>query len=301
VLVLDGEHPVEELAFTPDGTRLVTAHSRSWPAEVWPCAIWTVATGARVELTTPQAKVPASFAIHSSGRFAFLAQGGPLVVASLADGTGRPVAGADGADTVLASRGGNWVVAASRIEDTWDWRFCGYRCEANAQPGCALRWRAEPHIQSERLGGFVGTGEQFVTVGRHRIVVRDTETGAVKTTVRYAATYGACPVAAPDGARFAVRSSTQFYLWKTATWGTPLRIASEGRPLYAYAFHPTRSILGAIQEGQTLVKFLDADTGKVVSKYRWKLGEMRSICFSPDGTLAAAGSASGKIVVWDLE
>ena len=49
------------------------------------------------------------------------------------------------------------------------------------------------------------------------------------------------------------------------------------------------------------MKFLDAGTGAVIRKFNWKLGPLVSVAFSPDGTLAAAGSAGGKIVVWDVD
>jgi WD40 repeat protein len=39
----------------------------------------------------------------------------------------------------------------------------------------------------------------------------------------------------------------------------------------------------------------------VAHTYTWNIGRMRSIAFSPDGTLAAAGSDTGKIIVWDVD
>jgi WD40 repeat protein len=50
------------------------------------------------------------------------------------------------------------------------------------------------------------------------------------------------------------------------------------------------------------VKLYDTESwqvGEDVHPGTW--GRMRSIAFSPDGTLAAAGSDTGKVVVWDVD
>jgi WD40 repeat protein len=39
----------------------------------------------------------------------------------------------------------------------------------------------------------------------------------------------------------------------------------------------------------------------VVHKWNWKLGPLRSVAYSPDGTLGAAGSEDGRVVVWDVD
>lgn len=40
---------------------------------------------------------------------------------------------------------------------------------------------------------------------------------------------------------------------------------------------------------------------QVAQTWSWDVGQARSVCFSADGTLAAAGTNTGKIVVWDLD
>jgi WD40 repeat protein len=175
----------------------------------------------------------------------------------------------------------------------------GFRCDPDGNP--RGEWELEPHVDNETLCGFVGTGDRFVTVDRGALIIRDTATGGVRATVPYPS-YSVCASAAsPDGRRLAVMGYDKLYIWQTAVWGKPLRINTHGRSFTSLAFHPTRPILAAIQYGQTLIKFLDADTGKTVSRFQWKLGTMRAVAFSSDGTLAAAGSEGGKIVVWDVD
>ena len=305
MLVLEGEYPVANLAFTPDNTRIVVGgRDPRYPFAVRSSEVWTLATGERLRVPVPKGASDLAVAVHPSSRFAFFAYGCSLCAVSLADGTvqelSRTRSSAGGAAGVIVSPDGKWVVCANRTtEDTPD--FYGFRCDVNKEPAFSRGWEVGARVPREHLAGFLGTGDRFVTVGTRRIVVRETETGAVRSEVRFHAEFPLASVLSPDGSRLAVRSSSQFYLWNAVTWEKRLQVTTENRPYIAYAFHPTRPILAVIQYLQTLVKFLDADTGKVVRKFQWKLGGMRSVAFSPDGTLAAAGSADGKVVVWDVD
>jgi WD40 repeat protein len=296
VLVLDGEHAATRLAFTPDGARLV-AVAGSRPPEVW-----ALATGERLRLpdslSGPSFAGPnSSLAVHPSGRVAFLAHG-PLSAISLPDGSARAVAAAGVASAVIVSPDGGWVVTAGRVNGQF--RAVGFRCSAEGVLEDTRSWEVGQHMGNEELGGFVGTGDRFVTVGPY-LVIRDTATGEVKETVRYTSHHYRGCAASPDGTRFAVMGYDKLYLWDTATWGDPTRVPGLNRWVRAMAFHPTRPILLAVQNLQTLAKYLDADTGRPIRKFQWKLGVLHSVAFSPDGALAAAGSAGGKIVVWDVD
>jgi WD40 repeat protein len=300
VLVLDGEHPVDELAFTPDGTRLIVGRADGHPFNVYPPEVRALATGECVQLPKPDGASLLAFRVHPVGRHVFIAYGNALWIVSLADGTGRELPGTGGAESVAVSPDGKWVVCANVMAGRR--HFHGFRCDVNNKTVCTAQWSTDSEVPHERLGGFV-RADRFVTLGTHRAVIRDVETGEARSTAKHTAIELFEPITSPDGGLLAGRSSTQFYVWDTATWQKRFQLSwvSRYQAINEYTFHPTRPILGAIHRGQTLVKFLDVNTGKPVAKFKWKLGEMCAIAFSPDGTLAAAGSASGKIVVWDVD
>ncbi|MCE9567205.1 MAG: hypothetical protein K8U57_34820 [Planctomycetes bacterium] len=66
------------------------------------------------------------------------------------------------------------------------------------------------------------------------------------------------------------------------------------------AFHPSGKYLATASNDAT-VKFYDTTSWQVAKAFTWDIGKMRSVAFSPDGTLAAAGSGTGKVVVWDVD
>lgn len=66
------------------------------------------------------------------------------------------------------------------------------------------------------------------------------------------------------------------------------------------AVHPSGRFLAATSN-DTTVKLYDTTTWQLARTYSWNIGRLRSIAFSPDGLLAAAGSDTGRIVVWDVE
>jgi WD40 repeat protein len=275
VFVLDGKKPVNALAFTPDGKRLLAMR---YPT---PLEVWSLSDGE--PLPSPAAKADGNLTVHPSGRVAYVTE--PKFTAIPLTGRSKVTyPGLGSVQSVIFSRDGRFAIVEPASAKG---RLRGFRCDANGTLAKKPTWAVKPHEDVEMLGGFVGTGDQFVVANHHLIVIRDTATGEVTS---------------PDGSRFAAEGYNKLYLWNTTTWGKPVRLNSgTGSEFTPLAFHPTRPILMAILGGRTLVKFLDADTGKVLRKFQWKIGDLRCVAFSPDGTLAAASSVGGKIVVWDVD
>ena len=78
-------------------------------------------------------------------------------------------------------------------------------------------------------------------------------------------------------------------------------VSNDGRKHFTdIAFHPCGRYLAATSNDET-VKLYSTATWQEAKRFTWEIGKMRSIAFSPDGTLAAAGSDIGKVVVWDVD
>jgi len=69
---------------------------------------------------------------------------------------------------------------------------------------------------------------------------------------------------------------------------------------YAVSHGKGAFVLGATSNDKT-VKLYDIASGQISQTFTWDIGRMRSVAFSPDGLLAAAGSDTGKVVVWDVD
>lgn len=106
----------------------------------------------------------------------------------------------------------------------------------------------------------------------------------------------------PDGARVACGTRETIRTYPTV--GGVLDFAhvkNDGRKHFtALAFHPSGKYLAAASNDAT-IKLYDTSTWEVARTFTWDIGKMRSVAFSPNGTLAAAGSDKGKVVVWDVD
>jgi WD40 repeat protein len=107
---------------------------------------------------------------------------------------------------------------------------------------------------------------------------------------------------APEGLMFVTCQMNSLCVWNASDLEAgPRLVRSNTRSrLTAVEFHPSGKYLAATSNDAT-VKLYDTQTWQVAKSFTWDIGRMRSIAFSPDGTLAAAGSDSGKVVVWDLD
>jgi WD40 repeat protein len=107
----------------------------------------------------------------------------------------------------------------------------------------------------------------------------------------------------PDGRCLAVFNATRVYVYPTLASFTRLSctLKNEGRKSFTgIAFHPTGLFLAATSN-DTTVKLYDTATWQLAKTFTWDVGRLRSVAFSPDGALAAVGSDTGKVVVWDVD
>lgn len=106
----------------------------------------------------------------------------------------------------------------------------------------------------------------------------------------------------PCGKLIVVMETESVYIFLLDELSQPLHTLKTERIQHftGVAFHPSGRLLG-VTSNDTTVKFYDTETWAVTSTFNWDIGKLRSIAFSNDGTLAAAGSDTGKVVIWDVD
>lgn len=107
---------------------------------------------------------------------------------------------------------------------------------------------------------------------------------------------------APDSKSFVTCQGNALSVWNAADLAAKPRVVRSDNKahLTAVAYHPSGRYLAATSNDAT-VRLFDTATWTVAKSFTWNIGRMRSVAFSPDGTLAAAGSDAGKVVVWDVD
>ena len=128
------------------------------------------------------------------------------------------------------------------------------------------------------------------------------KTGQVLTAVEGPDTGWPLPVVSPDGQLVAGVLNSRMVILSIEDFSKPVAtLRNDNRKHFTgVAFHPSGRYLAATSNDAT-VKLYDTTIWKVAKTFTWDVGRMRSVAFSPDGTLAAAGSDKGKVVVWDVD
>ena len=150
------------------------------------------------------------------------------------------------------------------------------------------------------------TGDRFAvfTYERRpwRLEIRDASTAVELAVGTYPYSYTAKSLRFhPHGEQIAGVNDMTLVVWPLPTAGDPRLVQNDNRKHFtALAYHPNgRSLF--VTSNDKAVHVFDAQTLDRVNRYAWQLDELSAIAVSPDGTLAAAGSAEGDVVVWDLD
>ena len=141
-----------------------------------------------------------------------------------------------------------------------------------------------------------------VTEQVYELLIHDSVDGKLAEKVRIPGRTVHQQLFSPDGAYLVIRGGPSLLVWNAHDFTQKPRkvpISQRGH-CTGIAFHPSGKYLAATSNDAT-VKLYDTATWDVARTFTWDIGRMRSIAFSPDGALAAAGSDTGKVVVWDVD
>jgi WD40 repeat protein len=75
---------------------------------------------------------------------------------------------------------------------------------------------------------------------------------------------------------------------------------SSRQDVTAAAFSPNGKLL-ATTSNDTTVTMWDTATWQPIRQYGWEIGRLRAVAFAPDGLTCAAGSDTGKVVLFDVD
>jgi WD40 repeat protein len=104
----------------------------------------------------------------------------------------------------------------------------------------------------------------------------------------------------PDGSRVATLNRRQVVVWDPALGEATHKFDPEGvKHCTGWAGDAAGRVL--VTAGQANVRFWDTATWQERAAYDWKIGPVTAVALSQDGMVAAAGSKSGKIVLWDVD
>jgi WD40 repeat protein len=157
---------------------------------------------------------------------------------------------------------------------------------------------------------FFVNDDHYLIVGSHNekglcLRTRSAKTGALVSEVSGVAQFQALSTLStlsPDATRIANVSKTFIHVLPVSGPFNEKPVARNDNKRYFVdlAYHPSGKYLAVASNDET-VKFFDTTTWDLVRTFTWKTGKMRAVCFSPDGTLAAAGGEKGQVVVWDVD
>lgn len=293
------------VTFDPSG-RLLAAGG-----DYQPTVVWDVVAGA--ELARFDA-YPVGRELHFQPRTGKLVLATPLGVRLCDLGTKQMGLPDDTVRAIAFDPGADRAVFCGQRADGPRWQL---RSAAHfGEPDQAPLWAAPIGDASDESGyaytlAFL-SGDRFVSgervdsprvgEGRFRLAVRAADDARLlRASPNYAFNYNQALSASPVSELIVVQDAAQLRVYRSDDLTAPPRVLKNERRKHftGVAFHPGGRYL-AVTSTNT-VRLFDPASLEVAKTFTWNAGKMRSVCFSPDGSLGAAGTDAGTVVVWDMD
>ena len=163
---------------------------------------------------------------------------------------------------------------------------------------------ADPSIDRDLKRVAVAVHEVRGDRVRNVVHLRDAESGKHLRTIDFDP-QGSDPIHlvtfSADGAKVLVRASGRVVkVFDTATGQLAGELLLPGRPyVTGMAVHPNGTV--ACSRNNGTVCFWNLEKRELIRTLDWKLGKLVSVAFAPDGSIGAAGTEDGQVVVWDVD
>jgi WD40 repeat protein len=297
------------LCFTPDGRGLVTGSASA--------AVWDIAGVPKTVRQFDSHGLLIPVAVSPCGRFLAL-WGLRLRVHDLSE-TGPPAA------TVLDDDALTNAEAMAFAPDGTEFAVPGFTPRQWAVPSWeVIRDDPPPEENPRRTGAPYETGgiayspdgrtialsfaEMNSKCTRYDACIRlfDRATGRLtahlRTTFGYAEPKGARAQVAfsPDGKVVAGNYGPVLGVVSVADGKEVARLKVGTKHIAGFCFTRDGSKIVVVSHDPR-VRVFDARTWKETAGYEWKVGKLCCVAVSPDGLRMAAGSGTGKVVVWDVD
>jgi WD40 repeat protein len=252
----------QSLAFTPDGGHLFVGGEDA--VEVFDTRSWAAQPAPPLELGRPS--------------FVLSADGGRFLLTASENYTGTTAC--------FEIEGG------TRFRNQW-----------SVGPDQYLLY-GDPALSPDGARVAVSMHDGFRDHVRNVVQLRDADTGKVLRTIDFDLK-GADPIQqiafSADGAQVLVRALGRVVKVYDAATGQPAgELLHPGRPyVTGMAVHPNGQV--ACSRNNGTVCLWNLETRELVRTLDWKLGKLMSIAFAPDGSIGAAGTEDGQVVVWDVD
>lgn len=164
------------------------------------------------------------------------------------------------------------------------------------------QWLASSHIV--RVGGKTRSygeyGTEIENTYDYVVHIRDLPS---QQTVRSIAGWGQGVkhlAFSPDGTTLAGTAGPRLRVWDLVNDREIAKEQRGSKHFQGLAFTQEGRYVATVSN-DTTVRIWDTRTWKESNTYVWQVGRLLNLAIAPDGLRAAAGSDSGKIIIWDLD
>jgi WD40 repeat protein len=289
---------VHALAFTTDGSRLLTSGGDG-RVRLWDVRTQSAVRGWRYDTS-------GEVALSGDGRFVLLAGDGTVTLYAVDDPSPVGSYQSDGGGVAFSPDDGSFLMHGDERNPLFSCAIVDDELvpgETWAHPnGVTFTGPFAYSPDGATVAVMCCDRDNFGTLTSSVLVFTHSVTGAEVGRLRLGRVpaYPSRLAFSPDGNLLAGMCGPAFLMWDVPSRTEYGRGRVRGKRFEGLAFTPDGSRL-LTASGDQFLREWTAPTWEQTTIYTWDSGKLGCVAVSADGTVAAAGGSTGKVVVWDLE